>query len=92
MALEIRKLFPGCPAERAEAIARHAAQPGSGRVGRSAAGQALGRDALELAVLASIRHQDTAYDQLLMAGVDRATARDRVHDQVNAVLDTWRHG
>jgi hypothetical protein len=27
-----------------------------------------------------------------MSGVDRATARDRVHDQVNAVLDGWRHG
>ena len=92
MGLEIRKLFPGCPARRAEAIARHAAQRGSGRVGRTAAGRALGRDALELAVLASFRHQDTGYDQLLMSGVDRATARDRVRDEVNAVLDGWRHG
>jgi hypothetical protein len=92
MGLEIGKLFPGCSAERAEAIAQNAAQRGSGRVGRTAAGRALGRDALELAVRASVRHQDTAYDQLLMSGVDRATARDRVHDQVNAVLDGWRHG
>ena len=64
---------------------------GSGRMGRTAAGRALGREALELAVLASVRHQDTEYDQLLMSGVDRATARDRVRDQVNAVLDQWRH-
>jgi len=91
MAVEIRRLFPGCPAERAEAIARHAAQRGSGRVGRTAAGRALGRDALQLAVLASVRHQDTGYDALLMSGVDRATARDRVRDQVNAVLDRWGH-
>jgi hypothetical protein len=90
MAVEIRRLFPRCPAERAEAIARHAAQRGSGRVGRTAAGRALGRDALELAVLASVRHHDTGYDALLMSGVDRATARDRVRDQVNAVLDRWR--
>ncbi|MBV9416002.1 MAG: DUF2293 domain-containing protein, partial [Solirubrobacterales bacterium] len=92
MAAEIRELFPGCPTGRAEAIARHAAQRGSGRVGRTAAGRALDRDALELAVVASVRHQDTGYDALLMSGVDRATARDRVRGQVNAVLDGWRHG
>src|SRR5262249_21956569 len=91
MAVEIRKLFPGCPAERADAIARHAAQRGSGRGGRPAAGRALGRDALELAVLASVRHQDTGYDALLMSGVDRAKARGRVRGDVNAVLDRWRH-
>ena len=92
MAVEIRRLFPGCPAARADGIARHAAQRGSGRVGRTAAGRALGREALELALLASVRHQDTGYDELLMSGVDRATARDRVRDQVTAVLDQWRHG
>jgi hypothetical protein len=32
MAAELRKLFPGCPAERAEAIARRAAVGGSGVV------------------------------------------------------------
>src|SRR6202022_3155174 len=35
----IRTQFPGCPASRAEAIARHAATSGSGRIGRSAAGR-----------------------------------------------------
>ena len=54
IAVEIGKLFPGCPPERAEEIARHAAERGSGRVGRTAAGRALGREALELAVLASV--------------------------------------
>jgi hypothetical protein len=81
MAAEIRKLFPACPPERAEAIATRAAQRGSGRVGRTAAGRALGRDALELAVLASVRHQDTGYDELLMSGLDRTLARDHVRDQ-----------
>jgi hypothetical protein len=38
-------------------------------------------------VLASVRHQDTGYDQLLMSGVNRVAARERVRDQVNAVLD-----
>jgi hypothetical protein len=92
MAVEIGKLFPGCPPERAEQVARHAAQRRSGRVGRTAAGRALGREALELAVLASVRHRDTRYDELLMSGVDRATARDHVRAQVNTILDQWRHG
>ncbi len=91
MAVEIGNLFPGCPPGRADAIARHAAQPGSGRVGRSAAGRALDPEALELAVLASVRHQDTGYDELLMSGLDRPLARDHVRDQVKAVLDEWRH-
>ena len=37
MAVQIARLFPRCPPERAEVIARHTALRGSGRVGRSAA-------------------------------------------------------
>ncbi|MGO9789040.1 MAG: DUF2293 domain-containing protein [Solirubrobacteraceae bacterium] len=61
--------------ERGSEIAHHAAVRGSGRVGRSAAGRALQSEAIELAVLASVRHRDTRYDELLMSGVDRASAR-----------------
>ena len=86
----VAELFPGCPAARAETIARHAAARGSGRVGRSAAGRALEDRAVELAVVASIRHQDTGYDELLMAGVERDEARARVGAEVDAVLDRWR--
>jgi hypothetical protein len=50
-AAEIARLFPGCPAERADAIARHAAARGSGRIGRSAARRALDASAIELAVI-----------------------------------------
>lgn len=91
-AAEIVRLFPGCPAPRAEAIARHAATRGSGRIGRSAAGRAANAGAVELAMIASVRHQDTAYDELLMAGIDRARARERVRDQVDRTLDRWRRG
>jgi hypothetical protein len=90
MAVEIRRLFSACPAQRAEQIARHAAKRGSGRVGRTAAGRELAQDAIELAVVASVRHQDTDYDELLMSGFDRTDARGRVRDQVNAVLEGWR--
>lgn len=90
MAVQIARLFGGCPVERAQAIARHASVRGSGRVGRSAAGRALDPEALELAVAASVRHQDTRYDALLMSGVGRDQARAEVRWQVAAVLDGWR--
>jgi hypothetical protein len=90
MAAEIARVFPGCPAPRAQAIARHAAARGSGRVGRSAAGRALDPRALELAVIASVRHEDTRYDELLMAGLERSHARERVSNEVDRVLDAWR--
>ena len=90
MALEIARLFPGCPADRARAIASHAAVRGSGRVGRSAAGRALEPEALELAVVAAVRHQDTSYDELLMSGLERGQARAQVRADVARVLDSWR--
>jgi hypothetical protein len=90
MAAEIARLFPRCPAQRAQAIARHAAARGSGRVGRTAAGRALDPGALELAVVASVRHGDTRYDELLMSGLERSDARESVSDQVQRVLESWR--
>ena len=90
MAAKIAALFPGCPAERAQEIARHAAARGSGRVGRSAAGRALDDRALELAVTASVRHLDTAYDTLLMAGIERSAAREQVRGEVTRIIDSWR--
>lgn len=87
---EVIRLFPGCPEERAKAIASHAGSRRSGRVGRSAAGRALDPDAVTLAVVASVRHGDTGYDQLLMSGVPRAEARHQVRSDIQRVLDTWR--
>jgi hypothetical protein len=89
MAVQIRRLFPGCAEERARAIAEHAGTRGSGRVGRSAAGRALDEGAVRLAVIASIRHGDTDYDELLMAGVPRAEARDRIRPGLERVLARW---
>ena len=91
-AAAIREQFPGCPPERAEAIALHAAARGSGRVGRSAAARKLDPDAVRLAVAASVRHIDTGYDDLLMSGVDRDSARMQVFDRVEDVLNAWRDG
>ena len=85
----IRDQFPACPPERATSIARHAATRSSGRVGRSAAGRALNPEAVRLAVIASIRHRDTTYEDLLMDGVPRLDARHQVRDQVDEVLRRW---
>ncbi|GLJ88218.1 hypothetical protein GCM10017589_08180 [Streptomyces poonensis] len=90
-AAEIRRLFPGCPAGRARAIAAHASLRGSGRVGRSAAGRALSESAVVSAVVASVRHLDTPYDQLLMSGVPRYAARRRIAESVEETLREWRH-
>lgn len=90
LATEIRRLFPGCPAGRAEAISRHAGTRGSGRIGRSAAGRALDEQAVTLAVVASVRHEETRYDELLMSGLAREQARDRVRADIDRVLDRWR--
>ncbi|MFC8242911.1 DUF2293 domain-containing protein [Streptomyces chartreusis] len=89
---EIRRLFPGCPADRARDIAGHASVRGSGRVGRSAAGRALTEVAVTSAVVAAVRHTDTPYDQLLMSGVPRHEARRRIMAMVETTLGAWRAG
>ncbi len=81
--------FPRCPPEEAQRLAEHTARRGSGRVGRSAAGRALNPGAIELAVVAWIRHQHTPYDELLMSGEDRLTAREMIRGAVNECLNRW---
>ncbi|RLK61558.1 DUF2293 domain-containing protein [Actinokineospora cianjurensis] len=88
----IRDLFPGLATDRAQGIAEHAGTRSSGRVGRSAAGQALDEHAVTLAVVAAIRHEETDYDAMLMAGVPRATARERIREDIDRVLNLWRQG
>ena len=89
LARAISAQFPGCPAERADSIARHAGARSSGRIGRTSAGRALDPDAVRLAVIAAVRHEDTRYEELLMRGVSRAEARELVHDDVDLVLRAW---
>jgi hypothetical protein len=88
-AAKISRLYPGCPSGRADAIARHAALRGSGRVGRSAAARALDPRAITLAVVASIRHEDTNYDDPLMSGIAREDARDKVRTAIDRALAAW---
>lgn len=81
--------FPSCPAERRQEIAAHAGQRHSGRIGRTRAGRALDPHAIRLAVIASVRHRDTNYDELLMRGLPRDEAREQVWPVVEQVLLAW---
>ena len=62
---------------------------GSGRIGRTRAGRALGPEAVQLAVIAAVRHDDTTYDQLLMSGLPRAEARDQIRADIERILTDW---
>ena len=64
-AAKIRAMYPNCPPDKEVVIAEHACQKYSGRVGRSSAAKSLDEIAVELAVVAHIRHAETNYDSLL---------------------------
>lgn len=91
LATAISEQFPHCPKARVEQIARRTGTRGSGRVGRTGAGRALDPSAVRAAVVASVRHQDTDYDELLMRGVSRDEARRRVQDAIDEVLVRWSY-
>ena len=76
----------GSPREEALRIAEHTGQRSSGRVGRSASGRALNASAVDLAVIAHVRHVHTNYDELLMRGVDRSTARAQVWKKIESLI------
>jgi hypothetical protein len=82
--------YPNCPAREARRIAEYTSLRGSGRVGRSSAGRALAPEAIDLAVMAAVRHNHTEYDSLLMRGADRHDARAMVRPQIDQVLWEWK--
>lgn len=89
---QIRRRYPACPPDEADAIARHACAKYSGRVGRSAAAKEFDSDAIDLAIGAHVRHAHTNYDSLLSGGWDRREARLAVSPDVERVMDGWRGG
>ncbi len=89
LAVAVSAQFPGCPPERAVRIARHAGARSSGRIGRTSAGRALDAEAVRLAVVAAVRHEDTRYEDLLMSGVARSDARELVRGDVDQVVRSW---
>ncbi len=88
-ARRVRELFPACPAGREFEIAEHACLKYSGRVGRSASAKSLDEEAVRLAVIAHIRHQETQYDRLLARGYERWDARHEVEEAVARAMKRW---
>jgi hypothetical protein len=88
-AQRVRPLFPACPAGTDHAVAEHACLKYSGRVGRSEAAKALDEKAVQLAVVAHVRHAETNYDELLARGWERHEARRHVEHQVRSILANW---
>lgn len=86
----IQEMYPGCPPGRPTSIAEHACRKYSGRVGRSSAAKQLDSQAVQLAVAAHVRHCETRYDEFLARGCDRREARDRVRDELDHILQSWR--
>jgi hypothetical protein len=84
--------FPGCPPDRALLIAQHAGARSSGRIGRTSAGRALEAEAVRLAVVAAVRHEDTRYDDLLMRGLPREEARELVGHDIDRIINGWQAG
>lgn len=87
---QIRSGYPGCPPGEVEAIAKHACEKHSGRIGRSSGAKVFDAEAIELAVKAHVRHEHTEYDRLLSRGRDRTEARSAVARKVADVLERWR--
>ncbi len=96
-AKSIRLRFPLCPANEARAIAEHACEVGSGRVGRSSTAE----DPVRAAVVAHVRHEHTDYDELLDYAIERwmshwerqearLQVREEVRERVDEVLRRWQ--
>lgn len=86
----IRRLYPAIPAGEAERVAVHAYEVGTGRVGR-ARNLSAERKAV-LAVVSHVRHEHTDYGDLLFDGWSKRDARERVANQIDAVLARWAGG
>ncbi|MEE9373979.1 MAG: DUF2293 domain-containing protein [Saprospiraceae bacterium] len=88
--VRIKELFSNIPKGRERVIAEHACQKYSGRVGRSASSKTFDKHAINLAVIAHIRHRETSYDKLLSNGYNKNDARNKVHQLVEEVLERWK--
>ncbi len=86
---QLRNYFPRCPKGRERAIAEHACLKYSGRVGRSKDAKSFDKDAIQMAVIAHIRHRETEYDTLLAQGYERYDARAAVRGEVDSVFVKW---
>ena len=88
--LAIRDRYPNCPKNREVAIAKHACEKYSGRVGRTANAKQFDGEMIDLAVEAHIRHKETNYDSQFNTGKTKRVIRSSVKQDITKVLQKWR--
>ena len=86
----IRKRYPNCPKGREKAIAEHACEKYSGRVGRTADAKQFDATMIDLAVEAHIRHTETDYDNQFNKGKSKRVIRLEVKLDIHSVLSRWK--
>ncbi|UTW66384.1 DUF2293 domain-containing protein [bacterium SCSIO 12643] len=86
----IRNRYPNCPKGREEAIAQHACEKYSGRVGRTADAKQFDAKMIDLAVEAHIRHAETDYDSQFNKGKTKRMIRSEVKSDITSILRRWR--
>lgn len=91
-ARRVRERFPGTPLGEEVRIARFACSRYTERVGALAGPDGYLDHAVELAVIAHLRHCHTRYEALLAAGADRDEAREAVRDELLGLLARWGSG
>jgi hypothetical protein len=89
-AAALREQYRNAPPGIERAIAEHACERYSARVGRTASAKDLDPRAIDLAVRAHIRHAQTRYDELLGRGVGRDEAREAVRADIDRTAAEWR--
>ena len=87
--IAIRNRYPHCPKNREVAIAKHACEKYSGRVGRTANAKQFDGDMIDLAVEAHIRHKETNYDSQFNKGKTKRAIRSLVKEDITKVLHKW---
>lgn len=85
----IREFYPNCPKNREIAIATHACEKYSGRVGRTAKAKEFDKKMIDLAVEAHIRHAETNYDSQFGRGKTKKAIRSDVKQDITATLRKW---
>ena len=91
-AWRVRERFPGAPSGEAARIARFACARATDRVGALVGVDGYLDHAVELAVVAHLRHRFTRYERLLRDGHDRDDARALVQSEVIELLRRWGGG
>jgi len=81
------KLFPKLPKAETPNILKRALKKRSGRVGRTRRIDL--EEKVELAVRAHIRHNHTAYDQMMKDGMSRWSARSKVQKIIDKTTLQW---